>query len=154
MSSVSEIELIEYAKKYLKERGFKKKNKRWTKVDGDFTVSFLIQGSGYDKDSYYIRPGIFINDFETDLYAYYGHFETELSQDSLENIFREFEDFVAMWTDKRAVKRIVEAFVEWDKRNPLEKRRAGLVDYEKDPVPSRVCFSIPESVIKYILANF
>ena len=154
MSSISETELIEYAKKYLKERGYKKKNKRWTKMEGDFTISFLIQGSSYDKDAYYIRPGIFINDFGTDLYAYYGHFETELPQDSLENIFKEFETFVAAWTDKHTIRQTIEAFIEWDKRNPLDKRRAGEVDYEKDPVPSHVCFNIPESVVKYILANF
>ena len=29
----------------LKEKGFKKKNKRWTKVVEDFTISFFIQGS-------------------------------------------------------------------------------------------------------------
>ena len=152
MSNISESELIEYAKKQLKGKGFKKKNKRWTKVDGDFIISFLIQGSCFDKDVYYIRPGIFINTLETNLY--YGHFMTELSQDSLENIFAEFESFVTTWTDKDMVKKIVSEFAEWDKRNPLEKRRAGLVDYEKDPVPSRVCFSISESVIDYILQNF
>lgn len=152
MSRVPENELIEYAKKYLKEKGFKKKNKRWTKVDEEFTISFLIQGSIYDKDDYYIRPGIFINALETNLY--YGHFMTELPQDSIENIFCKFEEFVTIWTDKAAVKKIVTDFIEWEKRNPLEKRREGLVDYEKDPVPSRVCFCIPERVIEYILANF
>ena len=152
MSKIPEIELIDYAKKKLKEMGFKKKNKRWTKVVGDFTISFLIQGSCYDKDNYYIRPGIFINALETDLY--YGHFETELPQDSLENVFSEFENFVKTWTNKAAVKKIILDFIEWDKRNPLEKRRAGLVDYEKDPVPSKVCFGILETVLEYILKNF
>ena len=79
---------------------------------------------------------------------------TELAQDSLENIFCEFEKFVAIWTDKVAIKKIIADFIEWDKRNPLEKRRAGLVDYEKDPVPSEVCFGIPEHVIEYILVHF
>ena len=152
MSNIPETELIEYVKKQLKEKGFKKKNKRWMKVVEDFTISFLIQGSCYDKDSYYIRPGVFINALETDLY--YGHFMTELAQDSLENIFCEFEKFVAIWTDKVAIKKIIADFIEWDKRNPLEKRRAGLVDYEKDPVPSKVCFGIPAHVIEYILVHF
>lgn len=152
MSHIPENELIEFAKKYLKEKGFKKKNKRWTKVDEDFTISFLIQGSRFDKDSYYIRPGIFINELQTNLY--YGHFMTELEQDSLEKIFCEFENFVAIWTDKNKIKNIVTEFTEWDRRNPLEKRRAGQVDYEKDPVPSSVCFSIPDTVIGYILENF
>ena len=152
MSNIPEDELIEYAKKYLKEKGFKKKNKRWLRVDGDFTISFLIQGSCYDKNSYYIRPGIFINALETNLY--YGHFMTELSQNSFENIFSEFENFVTTWTDKTLIKKIVTNFTEWDKRNPLQQRRADLVDYEKDPAPSDVCFGIPEPVIAYILANF
>ena len=152
MSNIPENELIEYAKKYFKEKGYKKKNKRWLKEMQYFTISFLIQGSCWDKDAYYIRPGIFINGLETDLY--YGHFDTELKQDSIENIFNEFEKFVEIWTCKPAIKKIVLEFLEWDKRNSLEKRRAGLVDYEKDPVPSRVCFGIPESVIKYIVENF
>ena len=152
MSNIPEIELIEHAKKHLKEKGFRKKNKRWTKVDGDFTISFLIQGSCYDKDSYYIRLGIFINALETNLY--YGHFMTELKQDSIEDIFCEFERFVTTWTNKATVKKTVTDFIEWDKRNPLEKRRAGLVDYEKDPVPSKVCFGIPAHVIEYILVHF
>ncbi|MBR5121224.1 MAG: DUF4304 domain-containing protein, partial [Oscillospiraceae bacterium] len=56
---VPENELIEYVKPYLKSKGFKKKNKRWTKETPDFTISFLIQGSCYSKEGYYIRPGIF-----------------------------------------------------------------------------------------------
>ena len=51
VSNIPETELIEYVKKQLKEKGFKKKNKRWTKVVEDFTISFLIQGSCYDKQS-------------------------------------------------------------------------------------------------------
>ena len=152
MSKIPENELVEYAKRYFKEKGFKKKNKRWLKEEPDFTISFLIQGSNWDKDMYYIRPGIFINGLETNLY--YGHFMTELAQDSLENIFCEFEKFVAIWTDKVAIKKIIADFIEWDKRNPLEKRRASLVDYEKDPVPSKVCFGIPAHVIEYILVHF
>ena len=67
-----EEQLIEYAKPYLKARGFKKKNKRWTKETQEFTISFLIQGSSFSKENYYIRPGIFINELmPTELY--YGH---------------------------------------------------------------------------------
>lgn len=58
---MTETELIDYVKPYLKKQGFLKKNKRWTKIDGEFTINFFIQGSCYDKDDYYIRPGIFLN---------------------------------------------------------------------------------------------
>jgi hypothetical protein len=48
--------------------------------------------------------------------------------------------------------------MEWEKRNPLEKRRAKLVDHEKDPVPAEEFFSIDSppwcSPKKYILENF
>ena len=56
-----EEQLIEYIKPYLKAKSFKKKNKRWTKDTGEFTLCFYIQGSSYSKEDYYIRPGIFIN---------------------------------------------------------------------------------------------
>ena len=57
-----EEQLIEYAKPCLKAKGFKKKNKRWTKDIGEFTLCFYIQGSCYSKEDYYIRPGIFVNE--------------------------------------------------------------------------------------------
>ena len=49
--------------------------------------------------------------------------------------------------------------MEWERRNPLEKRRAKLVDYKKDPVPAEEFFTmldIPSepSVKQYILNNF
>lgn len=149
---IPEEELIEYAKKYLKERGYKKKNKRWTKIDGDFTISFFLQGSCYSKEDYYIRPGICVNAVAS--YDYYGHFYTQIKQTTVEEVFLTFDEFVNTWTNKERIRKILEEFLEWDKRNPLEKRRAGEVDYEKDPVPSRVCFSIPKIVVEYILENF
>ena len=42
-----EEELIEYVKPYLKAKGFKKKNKRWTKNIGKFTLCFYIQGIAF-----------------------------------------------------------------------------------------------------------
>ena len=74
MNYLSEEELIAYAKAYLKQRGFKKKNKRWTKVVGNFILCFYIQGSCWDKDDYYIRPGIFIRSLENYDRSYYGQF--------------------------------------------------------------------------------
>ena len=60
-----EEQLIEYAKPYLKANGFKKKNKRWTKDIGEFTLCFYIQGSFYAKENYYIRPGVCKMEFVT-----------------------------------------------------------------------------------------
>ena len=42
-----EEELIEYVKPYLKSKGFKKKNKQWTKDTGEFTISFLISQESF-----------------------------------------------------------------------------------------------------------
>ena len=53
--------LIEYAKPYLKQQGFRKKNKRWTKQVVGFTLCFFIQGSVFDKELYYIRPGVWFD---------------------------------------------------------------------------------------------
>ena len=152
-----EEQLIEYVKPYLKERGFKKKNKRWTKDIGDFTLCFYIQGSAYSKEDYYIRPGVFINALlPTDLV--YGHWMIEIKQTTPEEIMLKFEQWCQEWTNKSLIKERLLAFIEWEKRNPVEKRRAGLVDYEKDPVPAREFFGIDSppwsSPKQYILDNF
>ena len=119
MSNIPETELIEYAKKQLKEKGFKKKNKRWLKQTDDFTISFLIQGSCYSKEDYYIRPGIFINALmPTDLF--YGHLDTQIEQTTPEEIMVKFDAWCEEWTDKSLVKERLLAFVEWDERNPLK----------------------------------
>ena len=49
---LTEEQLIEYVKPYLKAKGFKKKNNRWTKEGQEFTISFLIQGSSFSKENY------------------------------------------------------------------------------------------------------
>lgn len=41
-----------------------------------------------------------------------------------------------------------------EKRNPVEKRRAGLVDYIKYPLPSSEFLGITPQVAKHILNNF
>ena len=152
-----EVQLIEYVKPYLKVRGFKKKNKRWTKDIGDFTLCFYIQGSAYSKEDYYIRPGVFINALlPTDLV--YGHWMTQIEQTTPEEIMLKFEQWCQEWTNKSLIKERLLAFIEWEKRNPVEKRRAGLVDYEKDPVPAGEFFGIDSppwsSPKQYILDNF
>lgn len=152
-----EEKLIEYVKPYLKAKGFKKKNKRWTKDIGEFTLCFYIQGSCFSKEDYYIRPGIFINALPTDLV--YGHFMTQIEQTTPEEILYKFEKWCEEWTNKPLIKEQLLAFMEWEKRNPLEKRRAKLVDYEKDPVPAEEFFMIGDissksSTKQYILDNF
>lgn len=148
-----EDELIEYVKPYLKERGFKKKNKRWTKDIGEFTLCFYIQGSCYDKEDYYIRPGIFVNALmPTNLV--YGHWGTQIEQTTTQEIMGNFEQWCEEWTNKSLIKKRLLAFMDWEKRNPLEKRRAKLVDYEKDPVPAQEFFAIDLKTKQYIFNNF
>ena len=148
-----EKQLIEYVKPYLRAKGFKKKNKRWTKDTGEFTLCFYIQGSSYSREDYYIRPGIFINAFMP-CDDFYGHFMLEIESSTPEAVVRKFDIWCEEWTNKSLIKQRLLAFMEWDKRNPLEKRRAGLVDYESDPVPAREFFSTPLVVKQYILDNF
>ncbi|MBO4982531.1 MAG: DUF4304 domain-containing protein [Clostridia bacterium] len=154
---LSEEQLIEYAKPYLKKKGFKKKNKRWTKNIGEFTICFYIQGSSFSKEDYYIRPGVFINALlPTELV--YGHWNTEIEQTTPEEIMLKFEQWCEEWTNKSLIKERLIAFMEWEQRNPLEKRRAGLVDYKKDPPPAQEFFGIDSppwcSPKQYILDNF
>ena len=149
-----EEQLIEYVKPYLKAKGFKKKNKRWTKDIGEFTLCFYIQGSCYSKEDYYIRPGIFINAIITECRHYYGDFMLEIEPSTPEEVVNKFENWCVEWTNKALIKERLLAFVEWEERNPLEKRRAGLVDYEADPVPAREFFAIPLVAKQFILDNF
>jgi hypothetical protein len=154
---LTEEKLIEYAKPYLKARGFKKKNKRWTKDIGEFTICFYIQGSAYSKEDYYIRPGVFINAIPT-LHTY-GHFMTGIEITTPEEILSKFEAWSEEWTNKALIKERLLEFIEWDKRNPLKKRQDGLVDYEADPVPAEEFFilDIPPTdppTKQYILDNF
>lgn len=153
-SILPEEQLIEYAKPYLKAKGFKKKNKRWLKETEDFTISFLIQGSCYSKEDYYIRPGIFINALlPTDVY--YGHYYMhDIKPTTPEEIMREFDAWCEEWTNKSLIKERLLAFIEWEERNPLEKRRANLVDYDADPVPAREFFSFTLKAKQYVLENF
>lgn len=149
----TEEELIAYVKPYLKSKGFKKKNKRWVKEIDAFTISFLIQGSCYSKEDYYVRPGIFINALlPTD--KYYGHWMREFEHDAPEKIISEFEKWCEEWTNKPLIKERLLNFLDWEKRNPLEKRRAGLVDYENDPVPAPEFFPVDLKTMRFILDNF
>ena len=157
--SVPEEELIAYAKPYLKAKGFKKKNKRWTKDIGEFTLCFYLQGSCFSKEDYYIRPGIFVNALMPTIRTY-GHWMTQIEQTTPEEIMTRFDQWCDEWTSKSLIKQRLLAFIEWEKRNTLEMRRAKLVDYEKDPVPAHEFFATdklpgePLSIQQYILDNF
>lgn len=152
---ISEDYLIDKLKPYFKQKGYKKVNKRWTKDTGEFILTFFIQGSQYDKDFYYIRPGVSINSVECGPLDYYGHFNIDIEhKDSVEEIINEYEKFVQEWTNKPLIKQRLLEFIEWDKRNPLEKRQEGLVDYKKDPCPCNQFFKVSELVKKYIMDKF
>ncbi len=149
-----EDELVRYAKPYLKERGFKKKKKRWIKDTGEFTVSFLIQGSIFSKNDYYIRPGVYINSLLPENPNYYGHWFLEIKRDDPEAVMGCFTKWAEEWTNKPLIKERLLTFLEWEERNPLEKRRANQVDYAADPVPSREFFTVNSKVRQYILDTF
>ena len=144
---LTEDQLIEYAKAYLKANGFKKKNKRWTKEIQDFTISFLIQSSSFSKESYYIRPGIFINALMPSK-QYYGNWMCEIVPTTPEKIMNEFEDWCKEWTDKVLVKERLIAFIEW------ENRRENMIDYEAASAPSQEFFLIDSSAKQFVLDNF
>ena len=150
---LSEETLIEYAKTHLKSKGFKKKNKRWTKDIGDFTLCFYVQGSSFSKESYYIRPGIFINALMPTK-SVYGHLMTEIKPTTPENIMLTFEQWCDEWTDKSTIKARLTEFVEWDKRNPLEKRREESFNSVADPVPYHEFFIMDLQTKEYILNNY
>ena len=84
----------------------------------------------------------------------YGHFMLEIEPSTPEEVVSKFDDWCEEWTNKSLIKERLIAFMEWDKRNPLEKRRAGLVDYDADPVPSREFFATTLVVKQFILDNF
>lgn len=147
---LSEEELIEYVKPILKAQGFKKKAKRWTKITEHFTYVFYIQGSCYDKDEYYVRPGVIINDIQEAPKLSYGHLYTSIPVTTKEEILNQSEEFFSQWSSIKYLKDMVAAFIEWERRNPLEKRRAGQVDYEADPVPAPL-FPLSERAKEQIL---
>ena len=150
---LTQEQLIEYVKPYLKAKGFKKKNNRWIKEGPEFTISFLIQGSSFSKENYYIRPGIFINALMPSK-QYYGNWMCEIVPTTSERIMSEFEDWCKEWTDKSLIKERLNSFIEWEKRNPLEKRRENMVVYEADPVPAQEFFMIDSNAKQFVLENF
>ena len=147
---VTKKELIDYLTPLLKEDGFKKTGKAWLKTTERFTYRFYIQGSVYGSDQYYIRPGIIINDIASDGIEY-GHISTDIAVTTKEEIWNKTQEFYSQWHSIEHLKSVVADFVEWEKRNPVEKRRTGMVNYEEDPVPSECLFAVSERTKKAIL---
>ena len=63
-----------------------------------------------------------------------------VARKDLSHVMNKFENWCKEWTDKSLIKGRLLMFMEWDKRNSLEKRRVGLVDYDADPVSAREFF--------------
>lgn len=147
---VTKNELIEYISPLLKEYGFKKKGNSWLRTTESITYRFYIQGSVYGSDQYYIRPGIIINGIPSDGIVY-GHISTDIAVTTKEEIWNKTQEFYSQWNSIEYIKKLVSEFVEWEKRNPVEKRRKGMVNYEEDPVPSEYLFTVTERTKKAIL---
>ena len=160
--TLTEYDLIEGIAPYLKQQGYKKKNKRWTKVCGEFTLSFYIQGSAFDIDNYYIRPGVFVNGIEQVGLDFYGHFAIDLKQESLEQVIRDYEQFIKEWTDKPLIKERLLRFNKWERWHPFEKRREMSAKklyklfFQNDSllIGCYVFFSVNDVLKKYILQNY
>ena len=145
-------EMIAYAKAWLKAKGFRKKNTRWSKDTGAFTICFYLQGSCYSKEHYYIRPGIFINALMPTMRTY-GHWSFEIMSGSAEEIMATFDQWCSEWTDKALIRSRVLAYEEW------AKRREAQADDDTAALPAHECFHMDPlpgeaSVRQYILEHF
>lgn len=143
---VKEEELIEYVKPILKSLGFKKKAKKWIKVTEYFTYIFYIQRDYLDKHNYFVRPGIIINYIENKPTLVCGHFYTEIPVTTKKAILAEALAFFSKWTSVEYLKESVSTFAEWNK-----KRKAGLLDYNVDPVPEDLFYELSAEAIEEIL---
>lgn len=85
-----------------------------------FTKEFVIQGSSFSRDAYYIRPRVYIDALADQSF---GMFTTDISHFSTEQVIRDTERFFCEWTNPGLIRAHIEAFLEWDARNPLEVRR-------------------------------
>ncbi len=122
---MKEPNFIEYVKQILKSKEFKKIRNRWLKDTGDFTISFLIQGSAYEKDNFYIRPGVYINLLNNINNNPYGDFYCDIT--SSPNPLYEFEDFYTKFTNKEYIKGKYLEFMEWEKETLLKNVEQDLL---------------------------
>lgn len=117
-------ELLVAAKDFFKVRGYLKERNRWTKKTNGFILCFYIQGSQWDKNDYYVRPGVFITDLKQESAVPYGHFATEIRcyDNTIEKILTEAEMFLEKFSNKEnikeAAKQIQKNRKEFYKKNP------------------------------------
>ena len=83
-----------------------------------------------EKEDYYVRLGIIINDIDVPVPSY-GHISIDVPVTTKEEVLKLSLDFFSQWDSIESLKKLVIDFVEWEKRNPIEKRRTGNV--ESDP---------------------
>lgn len=126
--SVSKEEMTEAAAAWFRKRGFRKKRLRWRKTEGAFTKEFVIQGSSFGKEAYYIRPCVYIDALKDESF---GAFTTEIAPFSTEQVLRDTERFFCEWTNPGLIRAHIEAFLEWDARNPPEARRERKLAVER-----------------------
>lgn len=154
--SVSEEELLAAAKPYFKERGFAQKGKRWTKRTDEYEFLFMTRRTGL-FDHYSIHVGVDLIGFEKSPIKDQCHFSDGIPITTTEEILRRADTFFREWTDHELMKRRVLAFLEWDKENPLEKRRAEEVDHGTLPDSTEPLFytlNLHRDILEYISANY
>lgn len=127
-ANVSKEEMIEYAAAWFRGKGFRKSHLRWRKSDGVFTREFVIQGSSFSREAYYIRPRVYIDALADQSF---GMFTTQIAPFTTEQVIRDTERFFCEWTNPGLIRAHIEAFLEWDARNPPEVRREKMLAVER-----------------------
>ena len=166
-ANVSKEEMIEYAAAWFRRKGFRKSHLRWRKSDGVFTKEFVIQGSSFSREAYYIRPCVHIDALADQSF---GMFAADIPHFSTEQVIRDTERFFCEWTNPGLIRAHIQAFLEWDARNPLEVRRERKLAVEQkyterdernrallelefaDPCPAPELFDC-QRYIPYLLEN-
>ncbi len=128
-ADVSKEEMIKYAAAWFRKKGFRKSHLRWKKSDGIFTREFVIQGSSFSQETYYIRPCVYIDALADQSF---GMFTTDIARFAAEQVIRDTERFFCEWTNPRLIRAHIQAFLEWDARNPLEARRERKLAIEQE----------------------
>lgn len=108
-------------------------------------------------DHYSIHVGVDLIGFEKSPIKDQCHFSDSIPITTTEEILRRADTFFREWTDHELMKRRVLAFLEWDKENPLEKRRAEEVDYGTLPDSTEPLFytlNLHRDILEYIAASY